>query len=135
MLADCFYLPHEDGALAQEMLATIERLLIEPPTDWGDNYDRFLEMNTRIQALFDRLTELRDRELFEAWSRRVWELKEELLVLEAALAQKKAGHDLSKGVELEICLPGTFRGGILAKLQRFLAMDALGNIRSQTSST
>jgi protein O-GlcNAcase/histone acetyltransferase len=130
LLADCFYLPHEDGATAHDMLAVIEQLLMEPPANWGDAYDRFLRLNTRIQSLFDRLTELRDRELFEAWSRRVWELKEELLVLDAALGKKKAGHDLSKGIELEICLPGTFRGGILAKLERFLDMDREGRIHA-----
>jgi protein O-GlcNAcase/histone acetyltransferase len=130
LLADCFYLPHADGPEAIKLLSLIDRLLAEPVSRWGDGYDEFCAINVQIQALFDRLTELRDRELFDAWSRRVWALKEELLIIDAALAQKKAGRDLSAGIELESCLPGTFRGGILARLERFLTMDDDGRVRA-----
>ena len=129
LLADCFYLPEHEGRSAEDMMALVDRLLAEPVADWGDAYEKFSALNARVQALFDRLTGLRDRELFAAWSHRVWALKEELLVVDAALAQKKAGRDLADGVPLEICLPGTFRGGILSKLERFLTMDAHGMIR------
>lgn len=130
LLADCFYLPHAEGAEAVQLLALVDRLLTEPVSRWGDGYDEFCALNIQIQALFDRLTELRDRELFDAWSRRVWALKEELLIIDAALAQKKAGRDLSQGTRLESCLPGTFRGGILGRLERFLSMDADGRVRA-----
>ncbi len=133
LLADCFYLPFSEGPEAEKLLGLIHRLLTEPVADWGDAYQQLSDLNARIQTLFDRLTELRDRELFNAWSRRVWDLKEELLVIEAILAQKKAGRDIGDGVELEICLPGTFRGGVLAKLQRFVSMDAQGKIKVQTA--
>jgi protein O-GlcNAcase/histone acetyltransferase len=128
-LADCFYLPHAEGPQATRLLALIDRLFREPASNWGDDYRDFCAANARIQALFDRLTELRDRDLFDAWSRRVWALKEELLVIDAALAQKKAGRDPTAGIELESCLPGTFRGGILASLERFLTMDQAGRVR------
>jgi protein O-GlcNAcase / histone acetyltransferase len=130
LLADCFYLPHGEGPNAVQLLALVDRLLVEPVSSWGDCYEAFCAANARIQALFDRLTELRDRELFDAWSRRVWALKEELLIIDAALAQKKAGRDLSQGTRLESCLPGTFRGGILARLEGFLRMEADGRVRS-----
>ena len=130
LLADCFYLPHAEGPEATKLLSLIDRLLIEPVSSWCDCYEQFCAINARIQAMFDRLTELRDRELFDAWSRRVWELKEELLIIDAALAQKKAGRDRSAGVELESCLPGTFRGGILGRLERDLSMDADGRVRA-----
>ncbi len=133
LLSECFYLPHEEGPSAQTLLSLTEQLITEPVSAWGDAHDRFLQLNARIQTLFDRLTELRDRELFDAWSRRVWELKEEMLVLDAAIAQKKAGRELSHGVDLEICLPGTFRGSILAKLSGFLSIDQNGKIRRGAS--
>ena len=133
LLADCFYLPHAEGPEAERLLTLVDRLLAEPVDTWGDAHEQFSVMNARIQALFDRLTELRDRELFDAWSRRAWELKEELQLVEAALAQKKAGRDIVEGIELENYLPGTFRGGILAKLERFLSMDAQGKIRLRTT--
>jgi protein O-GlcNAcase/histone acetyltransferase len=128
LLADCFYLPHAEGPEAIKLLALVERLLAEPVGSWGDGYDEFCALNSRVQALFDRLTELKNRELFDAWSRRVWALKEELLVIDAALAQKKAGRDLAAGIELECCLPGTFRGGILTKLERYLTVDGDGRV-------
>ena len=130
LLADCFYLPHVDGPEAQKLLALIERLLSQPIEHWGDGFELFSDVHSRIQTLFDRLTELRDRDLFDAWSRRAWALKEELLLVGAILAQKKAGRDIAEGVELEHCLPGTFRGGVLAKLQSFVSMDAHGLVRT-----
>jgi protein O-GlcNAcase/histone acetyltransferase len=129
LLADCFYLPHSEGPEAERLLMLIDYLLAEPTESWDDTYSQFSDLYTRIQTLFDRLTELRDRELFGAWSRRAWELKEEMHTINAALAQKKAGRDIVEGIELEHCLPGTFRGGILARLRQFLAMDAQGKVR------
>ena len=111
----------------------VNRLLAEPIESWGNAYAEFSDVYARIQTLFDRLTELRDRELFDAWSRHAWELKEELQIIDAALVQKKAGRDIVEGIELENCLPGTFRGGILARLQHFLTMDAQGIIRVRTT--
>jgi protein O-GlcNAcase / histone acetyltransferase len=130
LLADCFYLPHEDGPQAEALLGLIDRLIDTPVDQWGDSYDAFKSINHRIQSLFDRLTELRDRELFDAWSRRAWALKEELLVIDAALSQKKAGRNLAAGIELESYLPGTFRGGILARLEGFLRIDGEGRVRT-----
>jgi protein O-GlcNAcase/histone acetyltransferase len=135
LLADCFYLPHEEGQQADALLALVDRLIAEPVDKWGDAYDTFQHINLRIQSIFDRLTELRHRELFDTWSRRVWALKEELLVLEAALAQKKAGRDLDAGIELESCLLGTFRGGILARLEGYLRIDGDGRVRATKGGT
>jgi hypothetical protein len=133
LLADCFYLPHDEGPQAETLLALIDQLIASPVNQWADSYATFRDINSRIQSLFDRLTELRDRDLFDAWSRRAWALKEELLVIDAALAEKKAGRDLDEGIELEGCLPGTFRGGILARLKRFLTMDNAGRIRATSA--
>lgn len=133
LLADCFYLPHSEGPEAERLLMLVDSLLTEPIKRWGNAYSQFLDLFARIQTLFDRLTELRDRELFDAWSRYAWELKEELHIINAALVQKKAGRDAAEGIELENYLPGTFRGGILARLQYFLTMDAQGLIRVRTT--
>jgi hypothetical protein len=129
LLVDCFYLPYEEGPEARRLLSLIERLLAEPVEDWADDYEQFSDLSARIQTLFERLTELRDRDLFDSWSRRVWALKAELQAIDAILAQKKAARDIVSGFESEHYLPGTFRGGVLAKLQRFLSMDDDGKIR------
>ena len=119
LLADCFYLPHSEGPEAERLLMLVDRLLTEPIESWGNAYPEFANLNARIQTLFDRLTELRDRGLFDAWSRYGWKLKEELHIIDAALAQKKAGRDIGEGIELENYLPGTFRGGILCDCSIF----------------
>jgi protein O-GlcNAcase/histone acetyltransferase len=129
LVADCFYLPHAEGPGGQRLFELVHRLLVQPVDAWGDAHDEFLSLNRRIQALFERLTELRDRELFYVWSRRGWELKEEFQVLDAALAFKKAGGDLDVGFEPGTHLPGTYRGGTLAKIERLLQMDAQGFVR------
>jgi hypothetical protein len=54
--------------------------------------------------------------MFDAWGRRTWELRNELQVIDAVLAQKAAGRDIRNGIEVDHCLPGTFRGGLLANL-------------------
>ncbi|MEX2167846.1 MAG: beta-N-acetylglucosaminidase domain-containing protein [Pirellulales bacterium] len=133
LLADCFYLPHAEGPGGQRLLELIDHLLAQPVDAWGTAHEEFRATNRRIQALFERLTELRDREMFYAWSRRGWELKEELQVLDAALAYKKAGGDIEVGFELGTHLPGTYRGGLLAKMERLIEMDAQGFVRPTKS--
>jgi hypothetical protein len=53
------------------------------------------------------------------------------MVVDAVLARKKEGDDIVDGVHLDICLPGTFRGGLLARLARKLSMDATGLISTK----
>jgi hypothetical protein len=90
-------------------------------------------MNARIQSVFNRLAELRDRDLFNAWSRRVWELTKELHPIDAVLAEKEAGRHIATGIELEDYLPETFRSGTLSKLERFVSIDDRGRIRHRTT--
>jgi protein O-GlcNAcase/histone acetyltransferase len=134
LLADCFYLPNSEGPEAERLLTLVDQLLAEPTESWGDSFSRFLEACARIQTLFDRLTELRDRELFSSWSRYAWALKEEFQIINAVLAQKKAGRDIVDGVQLDEFLPGTFRGGILGRLEHFVTMDDQGRIRVRTTT-
>jgi hypothetical protein len=75
----------------------------------------------RLQDFCTRLTELRDRALFHALSRRAWELKEELFLLQTWLASPE------RRVPSDFHLPGTYRGGFAARLQRLLAPQADGS--------
>jgi protein O-GlcNAcase / histone acetyltransferase len=128
LLTDCFYLPHEEGPEAQRLLAVCRRVLTEPVDRGGEARKEFSAFNARIQKLFDRLAELRDRDLFDAWSRRIWELKEEMLVIDGAVAAREAGRDIADGAALDNYLPGTFRGGILGQITRLLEMNDEGRI-------
>ncbi len=129
LLCDCFYLPRQEGPEAAAFLALVERLLAEPVDQRGTDYERFVALNSQVQALFERLTELNDRELFNAWSRRAWELKEELQVLAMVLAGKKAGYDIEKPGMLDQHHSGIFRRGFLTRLKQFVVLDSNGAVR------
>jgi protein O-GlcNAcase/histone acetyltransferase len=130
LLADAFYLPHEEGPEARRLVELVTALVVLPVSEWGPRHQEFVDINGRVQGLFDRLTELRDRELFYAWSRRAWDLKEELQMLEAYLAAKAAGRVDEQGFPAETHLPGTYRGGVVARLQQLLEFDPQGRLRS-----
>jgi protein O-GlcNAcase/histone acetyltransferase len=122
LLADCYYLPYAEGPEAEKLRRVVARLIDRPVDSWGNAHEEFLLLHRRVQRLFEGLTQLTDRDLFYAWSRRVWELKEELDLIKDFLARKKAGADERAGIDSETHLPGTYRGGLVAKLQRRLAM-------------
>jgi hypothetical protein len=64
------------------------------------------------------LAGLRDRRLFAALFRRVWELREGLDLLEryAEFRLRSGGHDAA--FQSDAHLPGTYRGGLVARLER-----------------
>ena len=100
LFGDCFYLPHEEGPEAEAML-------------------REAFSGKRARRLRDfcaRITGLKDRSLFYALSRRAWELREELDLLIAYFDRK----DSTAPYRSDSHLPGTFRGGMVARLQRLL---------------
>jgi hypothetical protein len=67
------------------------------------------------------MAELRDRPLFHALSRRVWERREELDLLDRYVDKKVAAGVDDLPVSSDSHLVGTFRGGMVARLQRLLA--------------
>jgi protein O-GlcNAcase/histone acetyltransferase len=91
----------------------------------SDQTRAFLQQATRLRELCDRMTELRHRPLFHALSRRIWELREELDLLEQYVAMKSAVG--RPGIpSLTSHLPGTYRGGLVARLQRLLVQQPDG---------
>ena len=129
LIADCYYLPHHDGPEATRLRQLASALIGDPVENWGDKYDEFLSYQARIESLFDRFTQLINRELFYAWSRRIWELREEVDLIRDFLSWKKQTSDVSGGFLSETHLPKTYRGGIVADLQRLLVQDEVGRLR------
>jgi protein O-GlcNAcase / histone acetyltransferase len=123
LLADCFYLPHINGQVSEGLLALVDRLNTIAADEWADGYEKFCELNSRIQNSFDRLTELCDRELFDAWSRYAWQLKEEMQRIAMRLDHKKSGDKCSAGNSIDHQLPEPLHGEILAKLERMQPTD------------
>lgn len=126
LLGDCYYLPHREGDHAERMYGLIRDLLAARPEEWGDGYDEFRRYFARVMRGFEGLTELRSRELFYAWCRRVWELKEELQLIAEGLEHRRHHADSAEGFASAFHLPGTYRGGLVAKLQHLLKPDPHG---------
>ena len=131
-LTDCYYLPFEDGEESLRLQQLITDLMTSPPDSWGTQHGEFLQYHRRVMKIFEAITELCDRELFYAWSRRIWEFREELDLLASWLDRRKTGEDTSQGFALEHHLPHTCRGGIASKLQQHTTMDVMGRFHVNT---
>ncbi len=118
--ADCHYLPYEEGATAEELQTRLRQLILTDPADWGTAAAGVRADVIRLRDFCARLAELKHRPLFYAWSRRAWELREELDLLDRYLAFKSipANHPLP--FRSDFHLPKTYRGGMVARLQQLL---------------
>jgi protein O-GlcNAcase/histone acetyltransferase len=117
LLGDCYYLPYEDGSEADALYQLARQVIARTAdSEWQDTAARFRERAGHLRQLCVRLAELRRRPLFHALSRRVWDLKEELDLLDRYAGA--AGHPTFTS---DYHRPGTYRGGLVAKLQRLLA--------------
>jgi hypothetical protein len=105
LFCDCFYLPYEDGAEADWMIAKLKNALKK-----GGN----IEELGRLRDFCALLAEISDRALFYALSRRIWELREEVDLLDKFLTKPN-----SKFMS-DFHLPGIYRGGLVARLQTLL---------------
>lgn len=117
---DCFYLPYEDGAEAAALLSTLRRLAMTNPAAWGAEAATFRKQAGRLRDFCARMTELRERSLFSALSRRVWELREEMDLLDRYVAFRSTPGQSTARFGSDFHLPGTYRGGLVARLQQFL---------------
>ena len=108
LFGDCYYLPHEEGPDAA--------VLLRPGT--------FGKEAIRLRNFCARISDLRDRNLFHALSRRAWELREELDLL-IGYSERRGGD--TSPYHSGSHLPGTYRGGMVARLQRLLKQHEDGS--------
>jgi protein O-GlcNAcase / histone acetyltransferase len=127
LFGDCYYLPHREGPRAEALYQSARALLTETSSRWGGQEARFLRQAARLREFCVRTTELRYRPLFHALSRRVWELREELDLLEGYVRFASQDSSPSGAARSDFHLPGTYRGGIVARLQRLLIQQADGS--------
>lgn len=120
LLGDCYYLPYEEGPEAVALHGRLRDLLARPPAGWGDEAVAFRRDAGRLREVCARMTELRRRPLFHALSRRVWELREEMDLLERYVAFHSTNPDPNRRWGSDFHLPETYRGGMVARLQRLL---------------
>jgi protein O-GlcNAcase/histone acetyltransferase len=127
LFGDCYYLPREEGAEADALYERARNLLSRKPAEWGNEAMTFRQQAGRLREFCVRLTELRHRPLFYALSRRIWELREELDLLEQYVELKCAAGRAADVPSLTSHLPGTYRGGMVARLQRLLVQQPDGS--------
>ncbi|MGO8927657.1 MAG: beta-N-acetylglucosaminidase domain-containing protein [Limisphaerales bacterium] len=126
LFGDCYYLPHAEGPEAEALLQRARSLLASNPSEWGEEATTFRHQAARLRQFCVRLTELRHRPLFYALSRRIWELREELDLLERYIELKSRAGPAKAACRSDCHLPGTYRGGMVPRLQRLLVQQPDG---------
>jgi protein O-GlcNAcase/histone acetyltransferase len=122
LFGDCFYLPHQEGPLAEALYQSWRQLLSEAPARWGERAADLRRRAARLREFCARTAELRHRALFHALGRRSWELREEMDLLERGLAVNEEASRSSAFTPFasDAHLPGTYRGGFVARFQQLL---------------
>jgi protein O-GlcNAcase/histone acetyltransferase len=118
VFGDYFYLPYEEGEDAGRLFAQLRELLATHPSQWGERSIHFRNHAARLRNFCARLTDLKDRSLFYALSRRVWELREELDLFDRYVEFKSQPGNTDAPFSSDFHLPGTYRGGFVARLQK-----------------
>jgi protein O-GlcNAcase/histone acetyltransferase len=121
LFGDAYYLPYEAGPEAALLWQNAKDFIIGNEAAAGAE---FLELGGRLRNFCAALAELRDRSLFYALHRRAWELREELDLLLGYVRAKQA--DPAVNFHSDFNLPRTYRGGLVAELQRLLALQPGG---------
>lgn len=122
---DCYYLPCEDGFTAAKFFENAKVLLGRKPGYWGDVARLVRHQAMRLRDICVRLSDLRDRNLFSALYRRVWELREEMDLLEKFIGFKTERPE--EPFRSDFHLPGTYRGSIVARFQELLPQQQDGS--------
>jgi len=133
LLMDCYYLPYEAGPEAGELLQRLQDLLSRPPSAWGADAVRVETVAARLREACVRMTELRNRPLFHALSRRIWELREELDLLGRFLRYHTDPASAGTPFQSDFHQPLTYRGGTVAALQRLLRAQADGTFTAESA--
>jgi len=120
LLADCFYGPFEHGDGAARLIAGARGLIEMAPATWGSTHQQALDAARTLKSLGYRLADLADRPLLHALFPRLWPLREECtLLLHHADNRVRAARGEAPRPD-DDHLPGTFRAGFLAELQRIV---------------
>jgi hypothetical protein len=126
LFGDCYYLPHEEGPEAEALYERIRGLLRGETAEWQSEAALFKRHSLRLREFCVRMTELCDRRLFYALSRRVWELREELDLFDRYVACLSEGEQPGAACSSDFHLLSTYRGGMVARLQRLLVQQTDG---------
>jgi protein O-GlcNAcase/histone acetyltransferase len=126
LMGDLYYLPTEQGERAQRFLDDLRALVRTPPNSWGEALARAEQTGREIAGLYEKITELANRDLCYALYAHLWEMKETVQLCGAWLNWRR-NHPTST----ERFASGEFRnriwrGGPAATIDRLLTMDDEG---------
>jgi protein O-GlcNAcase/histone acetyltransferase len=133
LLIDLLYQPFKAGPQSTAIVAAGRALLNEARPDtqapaWRAGQARVRAFHDRVVALFDRMTELENRELFYTFQPHLWEVREELHTLTQYLDWLATGPAANAVFPEASRLPNTYRQGLGADLQALLPRDRDGNL-------
>ena len=118
--ADAFYLPYEDGPEADALARDIARCLGSSRIPDDPESLAVRARMLRLKEFCARLVDLIDRGLFHACHRRVWELREELDLIDRWWAHRIDPTRAGRPFESDFHRPKTYRGGFVPRLQSLL---------------
>ncbi len=118
-LGDCYYLPFELGSEATRLhqLAK-EALSPDSQKDKPQALEEFKRLATQLRDTCSEIVNLKNRNLFTALSRRTWDLREEMELLLTCVRNLESNP--SAPLKSDFHLPGTYRGGMVARLRSLL---------------
>ncbi len=125
-LLDCYYLPHEEGPEAERLFADIRDLLARDPATWGAEASDARHRMCHLRDLCVRVAGIKDRPLFHAMGRRIWELREELDLLDRYVAWRQDPAKRGEPFRPDSHLLQVYRGGFVPRLQGLLEIRADG---------
>jgi len=127
LFMDCFYLPHQEGPQAEKLYDEVKRFVEGTPIERFRLAPLVRKRAERLRKICGRFSELHRRPLFYALTRASHELGQELDLLlhfiQFETEKKNNGVAFRPGTHL----PGTYRGGMLSRLQQLLVQQPDGS--------
>jgi hypothetical protein len=134
LLVELFYQPFRQGPEVEGLLQTGRRLLSErrPDVDaseWQAGHQAIVALRDRIRSLFERMTELENRDLFYAFHPYLWEAREEVTHLVTYLDWLAEGQQSGAEFPDRERIYNFYRRGFGVAVQELLPRDASGRYR------
>jgi len=134
LLVGLFYQPFRQGPEIEALLQTARRLLSERRPDvgaaeWQAGHRAIVGLRDRIRALFERMTELENRDLFYAFHPYLWEAREEVTHLVTYLDWLAEGQPEGAEFPDRERIYNFYRRGFTVAVQELLPRDGKGRYR------
>lgn len=124
LLADFLHLPTEFGATAKAFLTNLDAIRRSSPAGWGNAAEEVTAARAALEAIYNKLTCLRNRSLLHALYPHAWELKEIGQFLQVWMVWRRESQDTTKSFASPDFRSGVFRGGLGAWVERRFPVES-----------